>query len=86
MDISFEFLEQRDVTDYCLKRFPILSFIFLTSLLIGFFLPEPIKLFTGIFSFFATISGAVWVIYLFGFIIVKPIFPSMYEKHFNSKE
>ncbi|MFF2450564.1 hypothetical protein ACFVSW_26320 [Neobacillus sp. NPDC058068] len=83
VDISMDFFEKKGVKDHCLKVLPSLSFIFLTSLLIGFYLPEPIKEYTGVFRIFTYFSGVGLLLILFSFIIVKPICPSWYKKLFE---
>jgi hypothetical protein len=83
VEITMDFFEKKGVKDHCLKVLPSLSFIFLTSLILGFFLPEPIKKFTGAFYLFTYFSGTGLIVLLFFFIVVKPICPTCYKKLFN---
>ncbi|MBD8070678.1 hypothetical protein [Bacillus sp. PS06] len=81
--ITMAFFEHKGVNDQCLKVFPSLSFIFLSSYIMYFFIPEPIKKFTGAFYVFTYFSGAGLIVLLFFFIVVKPICPTCYKKIFN---
>jgi hypothetical protein len=83
VEISIDFFEKKGVKGHCLKVLPSLTFIYLTSLLIGFYLPEPIKKYTGIFYLFTYLSGSGLILLLFFFIIVKPICPPCYKKLFK---
>jgi hypothetical protein len=51
VEISIAYLEKKGVKDHCLKVLPSLFVIIITSLILGFFLPQPINKFSESFAF-----------------------------------
>ena len=73
LDFSMSFFEAKGIHDHCLKVLPVSIIIFVSSLIMGFALPEPIREFTGVFTIFTYVSGIGILFSLIQFLLNRMI-------------
>ena len=86
LDFSMSFFEAKGIHDHCLKVLPVSIFIFVSSLIMGFALPEPILEFTGVFTIFTNVSGIGILILLILLLFLRPLNRPLYVKLFKEDD
>ncbi|MCA1318642.1 hypothetical protein LC085_01870 [Bacillus tianshenii] len=80
LPVSERFMDKKGVKDNCLRMLPISVFIFLSGMLLAYFVPEVIKDYTRIFKVFAFLGGFAMIYLPVMYFIVRPIYPKFYDR------